>query len=61
MVFFEVPRDLMPATDFVGRLSDAGVTINPPKGRRVRFATHADVNEKDIREAGDAVRAVVGA
>lgn len=61
MVFFEVPEQLMPARIFVEQLSQAGVTINPPKGRRVRFVTHADVDETDIREAARAVQGIVGA
>jgi hypothetical protein len=26
--------------------------LNPPKGRRIRFVTHADVSAADIEEAG---------
>ena len=61
MVFFEVPDELMPARTFVERLADTGVTINPPRGKRVRFVTHADVDETDIRDAAGAVRGVVEA
>ena len=59
MVFFEVPENVMPATDFVNRLAAAGVTINPPRGNRVRFVIHADVDGKDIEEAARVVLGVV--
>ena len=59
MVFFEVPENVMPAPDFVARLATGGVTINPPKGKRVRFVTHADVDGKDVEEAARIVREVV--
>ena len=59
MVFFEVPENMMPAPDFVARLAAAGVAINPPKGKRVRFVTHADVDGRDVEEAARIVRDVV--
>ena len=59
MVFFEVPENVMPAADFVARLSAGGVTINPPKGKRVRFVTHAEVDRKDVEQAARVVRDVV--
>ena len=61
MVFFEMPDTMMPAQVFVDRLANAGVTINPPKRNRIRFVTHADVDESDIRQTATAVRGVVGA
>ena len=59
MIFFEVPESLMPASTFVERLAGAGVTINPAKESRVRFVTHADVDETDIREAARVVYGMV--
>jgi threonine aldolase len=38
-------------SDFVAALDRAGVRINPPRGRRLRFVTHADVSRRDIRTA----------
>lgn len=61
MVFFEMPEKMLSAQDFVGHLARAGVTINPPKGNRIRFVTHADVDESDIRETATAVHAVLSA
>jgi len=59
MVFFEVPEAIMPADVFVRRLGEAGVVVNPPKGRRVRFVTHVDVDESDVREAARRVGSVM--
>ena len=61
MVFFEMPDTMMPAQVFVDRLASAGVTINPPKRNRIRFVTHAEVDESDIRQTATAVRGVVSA
>jgi threonine aldolase len=52
MVFAEVPETLMDAGAFVAALGERGLQVNPPKGRRIRFVTHADVSAADIEEAG---------
>ena len=52
MVFAEVPATLMEGDAFVAALALRGLQINPPKGGRIRFVTHADVSAADIEEAG---------
>ncbi|HSY86597.1 MAG TPA: GntG family PLP-dependent aldolase [Verrucomicrobiae bacterium] len=52
MVFAEVPTTLMDADAFVAALGVRGLRVNPPKGNRIRFVTHADVSAADIEEAG---------
>jgi len=61
MVFFEIPAAQLPAAAFVAGLGERGVVINPPKGRRVRFVTHHDVDEDAVREAARRVADVVAA
>jgi hypothetical protein len=36
----------------VAALGVRGLRINPPRGGRIRFVTHADVSAADIEEAG---------
>jgi threonine aldolase len=52
MVFARVPETLMEAGAYVAALGERGLQINPPKGGRIRFVTHADVSTADIEEAG---------
>jgi threonine aldolase len=52
MVFAEVPATLMEADAYVAALAERGLRVNPPKGSRIRFVTHADVSAADIEEAG---------
>jgi hypothetical protein len=42
----------MEADAFVAALGVRGLRINPPRGGRIRFVTHADVSAADIEEAG---------
>jgi threonine aldolase len=57
MVFAEVPAELMAADAFVAALARHGVRINPPRGRRIRFVTHADLSAADIEAAGQRILA----
>ena len=59
IVFVEVPPELMDASLFVRRLGAEGVSVNPPKGRRVRLITHHNITAEDIEFAGKAVRRVL--
>jgi threonine aldolase len=59
IVFAEVPPGLMDANVFVARLGEEGISINPPRGRRIRLITHHDVRSDDIESAGEAVRRVL--
>lgn len=59
IVFAEVPGELMDAGVFVARLGEQGISINPPKGRRIRLITHHDISADDVEMAGEAVRRVV--
>ena len=60
IVFAEVPAELMDAGVFVERLVAEGVTVNPPRGRRIRLITHHNISVEDIEAAGAAVRRVLG-
>jgi len=51
MVYLEVPEPVMPARVFVQRLGEAGVIVNPPKGRRMRMVTHYGIDRDDVIEA----------
>jgi threonine aldolase len=59
IVFAEVPPDLMDARGFVARLGEQGISINAPRGRRIRLITHHNVDGDDIEMAGEAVRRVL--
>jgi threonine aldolase len=60
ILFAEIPTELMDAADFVDRLWEEGVVVNPPRNRRIRLITHLDVSAQDVEEAGAAVRKVLG-
>jgi threonine aldolase len=51
MVYLEVPESIMPARIFVQRIGEAGVIVNPPKGRRMRMVTHYGIDRDDVIEA----------
>ena len=59
ILFSRVPADLMDAGEFVERLAEEGVRVNPPKGRKVRWITHNDISADDVEVAGAAVRRVL--
>lgn len=59
MLFVEIPEERMPAGDFVATLESLGVRINAPKGRRVRFVLHRDVDRADVVRAGECVGRVL--
>lgn len=61
LVFAEVPAGTMDAGALVAELGRRGVRINPPRGRRIRFVTHADVSAADIEQAGQILVAAVRA
>ncbi|MFO1057438.1 MAG: GntG family PLP-dependent aldolase [Dongiaceae bacterium] len=61
LVFAEVPAGMMEAGALVAELGRRGVRINPPRGRRIRFVTHADVAASDIEQAGRILAAAVRA
>jgi threonine aldolase len=50
MVYLEVPESLMPARIFVERIRQAGVLVNPPKGKRMRMVTHYGIERDDVVE-----------
>jgi threonine aldolase len=60
ILFAEIPAELMGAGDFVDRLWEEGVVVNPPRNRRIRLITHLDVSAQDVEDAGAAVRRVLG-
>jgi threonine aldolase len=61
MVFVDVtPGPLVPDA-LVRALRAEGLVVNPPKGRRIRFVTHADVTAADIEEAGRRIARAVQA
>ena len=58
MVFVDFPEGPIDPAKFVLDLKADGVEINPPKGRRIRFVTHYQVDDDDIERASDVVRGV---
>jgi threonine aldolase len=60
MVFVDFDKSKFDVGVFVTALRTEGVRINPPRGRRVRFVTHADISGKDIRAAADMIARVYG-
>ncbi|MCL2420499.1 MAG: low-specificity L-threonine aldolase [Defluviitaleaceae bacterium] len=44
---------------FVKRLADAGILANPPEDGLMRFVTHNDVREVDVRKAVDVVKDIL--
>jgi threonine aldolase len=60
IVFATVPEDLMDADAFVEGWAREGVSVNPPKNRRIRLITHHNISAGDIEAAGAAARRVLG-
>jgi threonine aldolase len=52
IVFAEAPSQSADPSALHGMLATEGVVANPPRGRRFRFVTHADVSSAMIEEAG---------
>jgi threonine aldolase len=59
MVFAEVPSNFGDASLFAARLRQAGVAVNPPSGRRLRFVTHWGIDAVAISEALDLISKVM--
>ena len=60
MVFCQI--DIKPPLNpqiFANRLADAGILANPPENGLMRFVTHNDVKEVDIRRAVDMVKEIL--
>ena len=43
---------------FAERLAEAGILVNPPEEGMIRFATHHDVREADLRRAADVIKEI---
>ena len=43
----------------VARLADAGILANPPEDGLMRFVTHNDVREVDLRRAADVIKGII--
>ena len=52
MVFVEIPQKIASPEAFVEKLRAESVLVNMPRGRKLRFVTHADVSTADIEEVG---------
>ena len=59
MVFFNVTREDMTATQLSAALKDHGVLISPTGERSLRAVLHYEVSGADVEEAIEAVRSVV--
>jgi threonine aldolase len=59
MVFVDVPAGPIAPEALVRALNAEGLVVNPPKGRRIRFVTHADVSAADIEDAGRRIERAV--
>jgi threonine aldolase len=55
MVFVELPVEHGDAAAFAVRMREAGVVVNPPNGRRLRFVTHYGIDTAAINEALDRI------
>jgi threonine aldolase len=60
IVFFEVPFEMMDAKEFMHRLDQLGIKVNPPSRRRVRMMTHYGITREDIEYAIEAAKRVIG-
>jgi threonine aldolase len=60
IIFATIPSELMDADAFVEGWAREGVSVNPPKNRRIRLITHHNISAGDIEAAGAAVRRVLG-
>lgn len=61
MVIFEVDAALGTAADVAAALQAEGVLVLTTSRTRIRAVTHLDVNESDVRQAGEIVRRVATA
>ena len=59
IIFATIPEALMDAEAFVEAWAREGVSVNPPKNRRIRLITHHNISADDIEVAGDAARRVL--
>ncbi|MDY3868732.1 MAG: GntG family PLP-dependent aldolase, partial [Pyramidobacter sp.] len=55
MVYFNLPKPLPEAMEFVGRIAQRGVLCNTAGARRVRLVTHLQVSAADVKEAADII------
>jgi threonine aldolase len=60
IIFATIPEDLMDAEAFVEGWAAEGVSVNPPKNRRIRLITHHNISAGDIEAAGAAAWRVLG-
>ena len=58
MVIFEVDSALGTAADFAAALQQQGVLVLHTSSTRIRAVTHLDVNQADVRQAGEIIRRV---
>lgn len=59
IIFATIPETLMDAEAFVDEWAREGVSVNPPKNRRIRLITHHNISADDVEAAGDAARRVL--
>jgi threonine aldolase len=60
LVFFEIDPKLGTALEISARLRERGVRLNPGGGKyRLRACTHLDVNEQQVREAAEILKACI--
>ncbi|MBT8398330.1 MAG: aminotransferase class I/II-fold pyridoxal phosphate-dependent enzyme [Gemmatimonadetes bacterium] len=60
IIFATIPSGLMDAEAFVEGWAREGVSVNPPKDRRIRLITHHNISADDIEAAGAAARRILG-
>ena len=44
---------------FIRRLAESGILVNPPENSQMRFVTHNDVREADVRRAVDEMKGIL--
>lgn len=58
IVMAHVPAEMMAAADFFRMMVEAGIRTLPPKGTRMRFVTHKDVDAAAVDRAIELIAAI---
>lgn len=58
MVFFELKKDI-DHSDFVSKMFENGIKINPPEGKEYRFVTHYYINRDKIERTIEVMKKIL--
>ena len=60
MVFCQIDfKPPLTPDQFIDRLKNSGILVNPPKNGEIRFTTHNETRETDIRRATEAIKEIM--